>query len=426
MNSDPSGNPRLIRLVVKFFFLAFLLPVVPYLAAQAKVRGFALQDGDRVVFFGDSITAQRFYTTYFQTAVHARYPEWNIDFYNAGVGGDNVFGGVAGNVDARLARDVIAFRPTVVVIMLGMNDRAHPDTYAEGYKHILEVLHDKAAAARLILLGPTPVDGVTDNDPNANKELRNFVEIDRHLAEACGATFIDLFHPVEAALERANKIDHLAALSLIPDRIHPQPPLHMLMAETILQQLGFPSRASLLSINVSTATITRSEDVTSGDIRRQGDDLAWTQTEAPDEIRFLRTDGNAILYQTLLGATHPGARILQITALPKGTYQLRIDGKLLRTKWTDVELATGIDLQMEDTPAHKAGVALYYACSDAELNQTERSRQLGALMGADLALGRDVDNLFQATMTRSAAQVKSAARQVQRRFELLPAVQSSQ
>ena len=43
-------------------------------------------------------------------------------FYNAGVGGDTVRGGGAGPIDVRLERDVIALKPTVVTVMLGMND----------------------------------------------------------------------------------------------------------------------------------------------------------------------------------------------------------------------------------------------------------------------------------------------------------------
>lgn len=80
-----------------------------------------------------------------------------------------------------------------------------------------------------------------------------------------------------------------------------------------------------------------------------------------------------MLYDKLLGSTHPGARILQVVSLPKALYSLRIDDELLNGTWTKVELAAGIDLQMEDTPAHKSGVALYYACSDSELDQTDRN-----------------------------------------------------
>ncbi|HAF21319.1 MAG TPA: GDSL family lipase, partial [Blastocatellia bacterium] len=42
--------------------------------ASAQRDGFYLKDGDRVVFYGDSITEQRLYTAYIQQYVYLRYP----------------------------------------------------------------------------------------------------------------------------------------------------------------------------------------------------------------------------------------------------------------------------------------------------------------------------------------------------------------
>ena len=83
---------------------------------------FFLKDGDRVVFYGDSITDQRLYTTFAETYVLTRFPNMRVDFVHSGWGGDRVTGGGGGPVDLRLKRDVLAYRPTVVTIMLGMND----------------------------------------------------------------------------------------------------------------------------------------------------------------------------------------------------------------------------------------------------------------------------------------------------------------
>ena len=55
---------------------------------SAQQNGFYLKDGDRVVFYGDSITEQRYYTTFVETYVVTRWPEQNITFVNAGWGGD--------------------------------------------------------------------------------------------------------------------------------------------------------------------------------------------------------------------------------------------------------------------------------------------------------------------------------------------------
>src|SRR5579883_2448868 len=90
--------------------------------AAASAQGFYLKDGDRVVFYGDSITDQRLYTTFVETYALTRFPDRRIAFIHYGWGGDRVTGGGGGGVSLRLARDVVAHRPTVVTIMLGMND----------------------------------------------------------------------------------------------------------------------------------------------------------------------------------------------------------------------------------------------------------------------------------------------------------------
>src|SRR3979411_1568062 len=90
-------------------------------AAWAQT-GFSLKDGDRVVCSGDSITAQRLYTTFVETFVLTRFPKLDVRFVHSGWGGDRVSGGAGGNIDVRMQRDVIAYRPTVMTIMLGMND----------------------------------------------------------------------------------------------------------------------------------------------------------------------------------------------------------------------------------------------------------------------------------------------------------------
>ncbi len=118
--------------------LLLLVAVVP---AVAQDTGFALKDGDRVVFYGDSITDQRLYTTFTETYVVTRFPKLDVTFVHSGWGGDRVTGGGGGPIDVRLKRDVFAYKPTVMTIMLGMNDASYRafdqkifDTYAKGYR----------------------------------------------------------------------------------------------------------------------------------------------------------------------------------------------------------------------------------------------------------------------------------------------------
>src|SRR6266581_480155 len=118
-------------------WLCLLTAFVSACTAALAQGSFALHDGDRVVFFGDSITDQRLYTTFTETYVVTRFPRLNVSFVHSGWGGDRVTGGGGGSIDLRLRRDVLAYKPTVMTIMLGMNDGSYRafdekffDTYA--------------------------------------------------------------------------------------------------------------------------------------------------------------------------------------------------------------------------------------------------------------------------------------------------------
>jgi hypothetical protein len=113
--------------------------------ARATNPGFQLQDGDTVVFYGDSITNQKLYTVYTEALVLTRFPQMRVRFVHSGRSGDRVSGGANGTVDQRLERDVFPYRPNVATVMLGMNDAGYRpydseifQKYADGYLHIAD------------------------------------------------------------------------------------------------------------------------------------------------------------------------------------------------------------------------------------------------------------------------------------------------
>ena len=72
-NHDPRPS-RKPRAVWRLRFSAALC-LLACSAGAARAEGpFALRDGDRVVFYGDSITDQRLYTTFVETYVVTRFP----------------------------------------------------------------------------------------------------------------------------------------------------------------------------------------------------------------------------------------------------------------------------------------------------------------------------------------------------------------
>src|ERR1035437_5717127 len=98
-----------------FRTLAFALAFSAALFAQdiSLSHDVALKSGDRVVFYGDSITDQRLYSVFAETFVHTRYPKLDVSFVHSGVGGDRVTGGWAGPIELRLKRDVAPYKPTM-------------------------------------------------------------------------------------------------------------------------------------------------------------------------------------------------------------------------------------------------------------------------------------------------------------------------
>ena len=193
---------------------SLLLLFLASLAAPATAEEpFYLQSNDRVVFYGDSITDQRLYTTFVETYVVTRFPEQNVQFVHSGWGGDRVTGGGGGPIDVRLKRDVFAYRPTVMTIMLGMNDgsyRAFDEsifkTYANGMESIVEKVKAELPGIKITLIQPSPFDDVTRKptfEGGYNAVLVRYGDYLKELAEKQGATLADLNTSVVEATKKA-------------------------------------------------------------------------------------------------------------------------------------------------------------------------------------------------------------------------------
>jgi len=226
----------------------------PVVAQTGSGADFALKNGDRVVFYGDSITEQRMYTVLAEEYAVTRFPQRNIRFVHSGWGGDRVTGGGGGPIDVRLDRDVTAYKPTVVTIMLGMNDGSYRafdenifQTYAGGYRHLVDRLKQDNPGVRLTFIQPSPFDDVT-RAPNFeggyNAVLVRYSAFLKELAGTEGAAVADLNTPVVAMLTKAKETDPEMAQQIIPDRIHPGWGGHLVMAESLLKSWNAPAVVS--------------------------------------------------------------------------------------------------------------------------------------------------------------------------------------
>src|SRR5271170_4439934 len=90
----------------RFLLAAIFAASVFFIGSALHAQDFYLHNGDRVTLYGDSITAQRYYTRDIQDFVETRYPALQVTYHNAGVPGDKVTGGYAGDATLRVTRDV--------------------------------------------------------------------------------------------------------------------------------------------------------------------------------------------------------------------------------------------------------------------------------------------------------------------------------
>ena len=254
----------------------------------AQGHPYYLKDGDTVVFYGDSITEQGYYTGLIDLFTSTRFPKRNVRFYTAGIGGDKVSGGFAGDIDERLQRDVFSHNPTAVTIMLGMNDGGYGPltdeiiaTYIRGYDHILESIHKNLPDARVTILGPSAYDEISLPPifvGGYNNALKRLSDIDRELARKYNACFVDLNAPIVEALIRGVAIDRTATRMLIPDRIHPTQALHWVMAAAILKAWNAESPVTSVALDASSPiTTVNAEGTTVSKLTENGSTLSWEQ-----------------------------------------------------------------------------------------------------------------------------------------------------
>ena len=132
-----------------------------------------------------------------------------------------------------------------------------------GIAHLLESIHTHAPDARMTLLGPSPFDEVTrpmEFPGGYNAALLHFAELDKGLAEKFGGTFINLNPPVVAAIQKAQALDPRIAKLLLPDRVHPDPLAHWVMAEAVLKGWNAPALVSSVTIDARTGTLVRKQE----------------------------------------------------------------------------------------------------------------------------------------------------------------------
>src|SRR5262249_37861745 len=183
---------------------------------------------------------------------------------------------------------------------------------------------------RLTLIQPSPFDDVTrapSFEGGYNAVLVRYGDFVKQLAARQGATVADLNTPVVVALEKANSLDADTAKKIVPDRVHPAPGGHLLMAEALLKAWSAPSVVTAVAIDAVGPRASRQENTVVERLKTDNGGLSWEQK---DDALPMPLDMKDPVVSLAVRASDVVQAVdqqpLQVSGLTQPQYTLKIDG----------------------------------------------------------------------------------------------------
>ncbi len=199
----------------KLRFFAFLLPLIAMRADKPL----------RVIFFGDSVTQAGVgptgYITQLQTMLKEKGMGDQYEIMGAGIGGNKVY-----DLYLRMDEDVLAKKPDIVFVYIGINDVWHKATHGTGtdldkfvkfYEAIIKKLQDNNI--RPILCTPSVIGERTDYSNQQDGDLNQYAAAIRDLARDHKLVLVDLRKDFQTYLAKNNPKNEERGI-LTRDRVH--------------------------------------------------------------------------------------------------------------------------------------------------------------------------------------------------------------
>ncbi len=341
----------------------------------------SLSDGDSFVFLGDSITHASMYTQYVEDYYYTRYPNKRIQFHNAGVSGDHAYHCVD-----RFEKDIAAFKPKYVSILIGMNDgryEAFDDKIVKAYQTNMTKVLDLIAGinATPIVMTPTMYDlrPALKGDNWVSKKKAAVIDYNATLsyfgmwglkqANDRGAGFVNMFEPLNRITREQRK--YKSNFTLIPDAVHPEGDGQLIMALAMLEDIGASSLVSNIVIDkVNNQWGYRAEN---GIISETSSDKIKFKFLAKSLPWVVPSDAQKG-YQ-MSNAASMSQEILQVIGLSSGMYQLKISGANIAA-FNHHQLAKGVQLQTyNSTPQYQQALTI------AKINKEKNEEAVEKLRG---------------------------------------------
>ena len=399
------------------------LAIVPLLAGIAwsccgtagaePAAPFFIRDGDRVVFYGDSITDTEWYPTLVQTFVLTRHPQWRNEFFNRGQSGDNT------SSLNRFARDVVAQKPNALTFMMGYNDAGYRRLDSAGLKLFAENVDKSVAMARetvpamrIMLVSSTPNELAVSSDNRWVSHdfypynLLMYSQQEARLATKLGVGFVDMTALYGQTLG-LGRVMAGPAFALSRDGVHPQQEGQTFIAYHLLCGMKADSVMAEVAIDAKAGKAARAERCKVSDLKT--DDGAISFTRICESLPYPTPEvARPFSFLVQLDDTLTGDRLV-VTGLDRPSYELWVDNR----KIADVPasaLAEGINLsRFPNTSMYKQAMAVMAAVRAKDLLDCQFWRSFIAAGKAD-GNGNPLDDAARKEVT-DARQKLAAARE---------------
>ena len=350
-----------------------------YLQAQTTIPRF--EEGERVVFVGNSITHGGHYHSFIWLYYMTRFPDKPITIMNAGIGGESAW-----DMKDRLDYDVFNRKPTYVTLTFGMNDTGY-DIYMkdnakelseqriakslESYREIEERLLAKNKIKK-VLIGGSPYDETSKFNNfilrNKNNAILKIIDAQRTSAKKNGWGFVDFNQPMREISRKEQEADSTFTFCRI-DRIHPDNDGQMVMAYLFLKAQGLAGdEVSSVSIDAYHSSVITHKNCKISKLKKNGADLtfdylAYALPYPLDSISRSgwgnkRSQRDAMRLVPFMEEFNQER--FQVTNLEKGMYRLTIDNQFIDNLSSE-KLANGVNLaDYTNTPQYQQAAKIMY------------------------------------------------------------------
>ena len=380
--------------VSRIIAIALLLSFVSALGSRAHADSpdaFTLQDGDTLVFLGDSNTAGSKFAQIVENYSLLRYPLREVRFVNSGRGSDTAPGGAQ-----RFETDVVEKGASHVLVMYGINDICwgfctSPEDLQKFVDGIIDIVIAADAAGIAVHLASYPVTG---SDPFVDGPLQQMGNTLEAIAIYLGAfgwniDYIDVHGDTREIYQRI--WTHNQSLSpeetpiqLHTDGIHLSKLGHQAVAFSIIKGLGGPAEVSSvdLSMTRSGPQLLASPGASVGSLQGDSNLLSFERSDSGLPITFGLFAGLSTL-RWIPYTEDLNQYMLSVRDLPSGQYRLEVEDRLVGT-FTSAALHNGVNISARTgNPWQPGGPWDAQATSLAQITQARRSVEVGV----DLAWG---------------------------------------